>query len=617
VTGAMAGWLALGAAWLLHSHSVSESTTLADEIDRAELFIVFALPGFLAVILAAGFAFEGVTSLITEDPEREWNARYSGWVAIVLVAWLGFGTLILFGPRLTQNVAALWPYLATFVTSGGVTAKLGRSPKTSAGLNKTGAMPPGGWSAKLARFALPIVSAIAVASSVIVVSWLDAVLINAAWKFLHRGVDTPFDVLQAAGSAPFHVTLFVFFALLAAGLLLGLFIDTNRLSLHGMYRARLIRGYLGASRPAGERRPNPFTGFDEKDNVQMGCLRVPSPQSKSVPPFHVVNMALNLVTGAQLARQERKAESFTVSPLHAGSSEVGYRRTRVPGVTPCPPSAPDDRFYGGKRAISLGTAVTISGAAASPNMGYHSSPAVTFLMTLFNARLGWWLGNPGPIGQDVFHRSAPRQAVRPLIDEMFGRTTDTNEYVYLSDGGHFENLGLYEMVMRRCRTIVVCDASCDEECSLADLGAAIRRIRIDFGIPIEFGADFQIRKRSTDASTTGRAWAFGRVRYSCVDMPHPLPDGRTADDYDGVIVYIKPGLYGGEPRDVFNYATANQAFPHESTADQFFSESQFESYRALGRHIAATLNEDWVKAGYKLTDMLEAPWRQRFLGNFG
>jgi hypothetical protein len=84
-----------------------------------------------------------------------------------------------------------------------------------------------------------------------------------------------------------------------------------------------------------------------------------------------------------------------------------------------------------------------------------------------------------------------------------------------------------------------------------------------------------------------------------------------------VIVYIKPGLYGGEPRDVLNYATANQAFPHESTADQFFSESQFESYRALGRHIVATLEDDRVKAGYKLTDILEEPWRQRFLGSFG
>ena len=49
----------------------------------------------------------------------------------------------------------------------------------------------------------------------------------------------------------------------------------------------------------------------------------------------------------------------------------------------------------------------------------------------------------------------------------------------------------YEIVIRRCRPIVVCDASCDEECSLADLGAAIRRIRLDFGIPIEFAPTFR------------------------------------------------------------------------------------------------------------------------------
>jgi hypothetical protein len=82
-------------------------------------------------------------------------------------------------------------------------------------------------------------------------------------------------------------------------------------------------------------------------------------------------------------------------------------------------------------------------------MGYNSSPAVTFLMTMFNVRLGWWLGNPGPRGQRTFRRDGPRCAIKPLIDEAFGLTTDHSAYVYLSDGGHFENLGLYEAVRRR------------------------------------------------------------------------------------------------------------------------------------------------------------------------
>ena len=129
-------------------------------------------------------------------------------------------------------------------------------------------------------------------------------------------------------------------------------------------------------------------------------------------------------------------------------------------------------------------AMAISGAAASPNMGYHSSPIVTFLMTLFNARLGWWLGNPGQTGQDSFRRESPKWALQPLFAEAFGWTDEHHPYVYVSDGGHFDNLGLYEMVRRRCQTIVVVDAGADPTCGFEDLSAAIRKIRSDMGIPI-------------------------------------------------------------------------------------------------------------------------------------
>jgi hypothetical protein len=244
------------------------------------------------------------------------------------------------------------------------------------------------------------------------------------------------------------------------------------------------------------------------------------------------------------------------------------------------------RYYGGKTGISLGTAVTISGAAASPNMGYHSSPAITFLLSLFNVRLGWWLGNPGPQGEQTFTRTTPTFALGPII-EALGFTNANRSFVYLSDGGHFENLGLYEMVLRRCRIIVASDASQDEACKFQDLGGAVRKIRIDLGIPIEFDDKFSIFARSDDKGQNddGRYCAIGKIHYACVD-------GKIAGKEvpPGILIYIKPAFYGvKEPRDVYEYAMANKKFPHETTADQFFTESQFESYRILGSHIMESI----------------------------
>ena len=242
-------------------------------------------------------------------------------------------------------------------------------------------------------------------------------------------------------------------------------------------------------------------------------------------------------------------------------------------------------LYGGPRGVTLGTAVTISGAAASPNAGSTSSPLATFLMTFFNARLGAWLGNPGRAGSKTFHLGAPTQKVTPILAEMFGVTTDTSPYVALSDGGHFENLALYEMVLRRCRLIVVSDAGCDPGATFVDLGGAVRKIRVDLGVPIEFPKGVNIRSRRDPApsGSPGDYWAVGRIRYSAVDA------GSDPSRTDGILIYLKPALYGREPSDVQQYARTSETFPHESTADQFFSESQFESYRALGEFIVDEL----------------------------
>jgi hypothetical protein len=512
----------------------------------------------------------------------------------------------------------------------------------------------------------------------------------------------------------------------------SLVINLNKFSLHAGYRDRIIRAFLGASRPKGERQENPFTGFDPRDNLYMDELRPwvlresdflapnglasfvaaladaetpgtadasteararaaaarsaarflrdeieqndgdsrkyfakkdppgsidtnPSfrtalfgdlsrilqvshlekarafepylegalgnyarlamprvapaadaeappdvllnrllllqafPQHLKYPPrlyrlMHCVNMALNLVGGDRLAWQQRRAESFTTTPLHSGSLFVGYRRTRD---------------YGGKNGISLGTAVAVSGAAASSNMGYFSpSPFVTLALTFFNARLGWWLGNPGVHGARTYFRSHPQSALSPILDEAFGLTDDTNPYVLLSDGGHFENLGLYEMVLRRCRNIVVVDGSADPDGTLEGLGDAVRKIRIDLGIPIEFKPPFPILPRpASEKQGSGGYCAVGDIHYEAVDADPAEHDAAVRCAHGrhrltGRLVYVKPTIYGVEPRDVFNYAQSHPDFPHESTADQFFDEPQFESHRMLGFYILEQLFEE-------------------------
>jgi hypothetical protein len=361
------------------------------------------------------------------------------------------------------------------------------------------------------------------------------------------------------GEAEYQGQLFGVFLLtaftLVFGLVMGFFINVNKFSLHATYRSRLIRAFLGASRTPETRKPHLFTGFDPADNIALRDL-------SAGKPFHVINAALNLIKGEELAWQERKAESFTMTRLHSGSWHVGYR-----------PSAE----YG--EGITLGTALTISGAAANPNMGYHSSPVVGFLMTLFNLRLGWWLGNPGPHGAQTWRWSGPRYAVGPLFSEAIGNTNDRYKYVNLSDGGHFENLGLYEMVLRRCKFILVVDAGQDSDYVFEDLGNAIRKIRIDLGIPI----DIKVVSPKKSEGTINHC-AFGTINYSVLDGPGT----------DGSFIYIKPVVSGDEPPDVANYAAAHPEFPHESTTDQWFGESQLESYRLLGLHAVEVIcGKDW------------------------
>jgi Patatin-like phospholipase len=557
----------LGALELQPGQTLPKRFPMPAPSKNAVKYVCFAPALVLAVLLLVNFLFTGLTSWVTEDEDREWWGRSAAWILITIAGWVIVNVIVLWG---AQAISATPNRLGVFLGDvkatpeakgllgafGGVTGLVGAVLTIRSKLiDKLGQKAGFQW--------LLVVMAVAFFVLLsIVISWGLVLIGSQPWAqnataWLLGGKQS-----QITDPNSWQVQLFVVVfltgAMLLFGIVIGFFINANKFSLHATYRNRLIRAYLAASRKT--RRPNLFTGFDPDDNIKLREL-------SSEKPLHVINGALNVVRGQQLAWQERKAQSFTMSRLHCGSFKIGYR-----------PSAQ----YG--RGITLGTALAISGAAANPNMGYHSSPVLGLLMTLFNVRLGWWLGNPGPPGAKTWRRNGPRYSVGPLFSEAIGNTTDRYKYVNLSDGGHFENLGLYEMVLRRCHWIVISDGGEDPECSFADLGEAVRKIRIDFGIPIEFDPMTIYPRSAIDTlETPGHNCAVGRIRYSLVDGP---------DASDGVIVYIKPACYGDEPRDIYEYFKRNPTFPHESTSDQFFSESQFESYRMLGTHTMEKLCTD-------------------------
>ena len=542
----------------------------ADPSDlKLSLPIVFGIPWVLMSQLIAEMIFVGLVSYEDQsDSDREWLGRAAGWVSAAAIGWavmaflsVGVGNflyLLSFHYDIGRYITALGG------VSGIATALLGMSGKTPATTDDNHQS----WTTFVFNLLLSIAGPVFVATLIVAASIvLDLLMFGGA--VLH--------VLHEPPPAPTPPTIMLY---LVVGMAVALVVEViasktvniNRFSLHAVYRNRLVRGYLGAARQG--RFPDQFTGFDEKDNIRAHTLWPPKADDKrnTFGLFHVLNLSLNVVESKRLAWQERKAEPFTVSPLHCGSALLGFRPSDEYADLPRDKSRP--------RGISLGTAMAISGAAVSPNMGYYSSPSISLLLAFFNVRLGWWLGNPGPRGEGSYTKQGPDFAIKPLIDEAFGLTTDDKRYVYLSDGGHFEDLGLYEMVRRRCRFIVVVDAGEDAHFAFNDLGNAIRKIYIDLGIRIDFAGLQDLRNRppraGIDKPQHTPYHAVGFIDYKAADG-----DGSC----NGAILYIKPALHWTEPAGIASYAAAHSTFPHETTTDQWFTELQFESYRSLGFEI--------------------------------
>jgi len=158
-----------------------------------------------------------------------------------------------------------------------------------------------------------------------------------------------------------------------------------------------------------------------------------------------------------------------------------------------------------------------------------------------------------------------------LLKELVAQTSANQDFVLLSDGGHFENMGLYELVRRRCRFIILSDAEEDGQFKLEGIGGAIRKCRDDFGVVINLNID-ALRPLGDPG--------FSRLHFSVGEILYP------GEETAGKLVYIKSSVSNDEPLDVCEFRNRHKEFPHTSTANQFFDESHFESYRQLGHHIA-------------------------------
>lgn len=619
--GAFGGALASVALSRLGTMPVASSDAGSQQL----LYATFAVPAMTGAFWLAMAMYAGLMGRFTDEQDREWWARATAYWLRFSVIWVVVFALVVWLPLpLLDRLGAVGATALQFGVGGGVlgvvTSLIGYWSKNGASLERKAKSLLRATRIKLLDLmAIMVVVATLLALSLGWSTVLDrchgwywtqrlcASDLHAQTEFLREqsrlrteyasaakgaaddstrtaalvGVLDDSELsggLSASAQAYRHVMLegsglmlfaaIVMLSLFSTGL--ALLMGVNVFSLHGMYGNRLVRAYLGSGR--AERRPHWFTGFDPDDNPKLEHFMEPLRGADGRPRLYpVINIALNVVRASpqKLDWQQRKAAPFIATPMHCGAAATGFR--------------PTSRYAGG---MSLGRAMTISGAAASPNMGYHSSAPVTFVMALFNVRLGWWSANPGLRSGRRWTQDQPWEGLDMAIAEATGRTGVEDPFVYLSDGGHFDNLGIYEMVRRRCRRIVAVDATCDGSFRWSDLLDVVRKIRVDLGIPIELPAVLPGPGR--DSAHLRRIEAT--IRYSARDKCEPR--------FDGTLIVLKPRLLRQQdPPELAAYADASAAegspaddparFPHQSTADQFFDEQQFESYRLLGYTTAA------------------------------
>lgn len=298
----------------------------------------------------------------------------------------------------------------------------------------------------------------------------------------------------------------------------------------------------------------------------------------SAAPYHLLNATVNLPGSKCPELRGRRSDFFVFSADHVGSVLTGYCSTRA--------------LESADLDLDLATAMATSGAAISSHHGASTRWFETLWLSTTNLSLGKWLPNPGKL-EPKMSREPGR--LSSWWAEIRGKSSEKEDFLHLSDGGHLENLGLYELLRRRCKLIIAVDGEFDGSIGCGALIRVIRFAAIDLNVRIEI----DLSELALDQEHLSQAhFAFGTIDYDPAN-----PGGER-----GYLIYIKSSVTGNEPVYVTEYRSRNPLFPHQSTKDQLFDEDQFEAYRALGEHAASDLFGDDLVTREQLDG---APYRSR------
>jgi hypothetical protein len=372
----------------------------------------------------------------------------------------------------------------------------------------------------------------------------------------------------------------------------------NESSLHYFYRSRIARAYVSVGNTAatpGAAHPRfPVSVVSANNRTVSGaivkvtrlldgddpCMTDYAPHRHG-GPIHLVNCCVNQTVDdrTDTYNADRKGVALTVSALGVETGTHG-------------PAAGSQASLAG---TTLAEWIAISGAALGSGMGSLTRPGVAALSFLSGLRLGYWQEN---LADSRAEKPAIVAKYTSLLREMFARFPGLGSpQWYLSDGGHFDNTGVYALLKRELQTIVLADCGADPDYLFADVENLIRKARIDYDAAIEF----------IDPGALGPAAGALASLFGTPSTVAPTPGNASlllarvsyASGKRGCLLIVKPHLPPDMPLDVAGYADRDATFPQQSTANQFFSEAQWESYCELGVLLGMPVNADLLASVYE------------------